>query len=344
MKFLKFPLLLLAVTPLFFTSCDDEGDVDDPISIREVDAFTSTNTDGEILTFDFSDLDDDPNVTNKRNTVAYADADGIYYNDFKDLLIQVSRTDNKVYVYEDFKDAEAGAAVTPDFESEEGLFSNARGITFGRDRIIVAQDGNDANNNVNKLVVFNLDDKRPVLRNTFTVDINLWGIFYDDNDLYVISDNTSDVAIYKDFFDNETDGDLTPTMTVTIEGLVRTHGLTFSDADDELMILTDVGDAASDSDGQVIFIRDFDDKSEAAGDGGTIALADQIVIRGEGTFLGNPVDVDYDQLTERIFVSERKTDGGRLLVFDRPETSGNPAPIYNTTVPGISSLALDLGL
>ena len=346
MKFLKFPLILLAFTALFFTACDKDDEID--LDLRDVDLFTSSNTSGTIETYDFSEIndDDDMTVTSKSNTVPYADADGIYYDDSNDRLIQVSRTDNRVYAYNDFKDLADGAAATPSLSGPEGAFTNARGITFGRNRVIVAQDGNDANNNENKIIIFNVEDDRITLRNTYTVDFNLWGVHVEDETLYAIEDNSNRVAVFNEIFDN-LDGAITPSKVVAIEGIVRTHGLHFSDAiGEDLMILTDVGSADSDNDGKIIFIEDFDDLLDNTENNGTIALSEQMVISGQNTQLGNPVDVEWDHLQNQVFVAERKRDGGLVLVFDMPENTGttSPTPIFSRASPGIASVALDLGL
>ncbi len=334
----------MALTPFFFTSCDDE-EVDDDIinNLREADLFTSSNTSGEIMTFDFSDKD---NITSFKNTVPYADADGIYYDDSGDVFFQINRTDNRVEAFEEFKKAGEGASITPTFSSPAGEFTNGRGLAFSRNRVIVAQDGNDDNGNENKIVVYDYDDDDGfTLRSTHTVDFNLWGIFAEDDDVYAVIDNSSEIAYFDEFYDLE-EGAVTPTKVVSIEGLVRTHGIHFSEVQGERVILTDVGDADSDSDGAIIVIEDFDDKVNDAAQNGVIALSDQVRFAGSNTFLGNPVDVEYDHITDRIYVAERKTDGGLLLVFDVDdnENGGNVTPMYNANVAGISSVALDLGL
>jgi len=320
---------------------DDDIDID----LREVDLITSSNTSGEVATFDFSDIDD---VSSIAVNVPYEDADGVYYDDSGDVLFQINRSGNTVVAYEDFKKLDNGVTAAPTFSSPANVFSNGRGLAFSRGRVIIAQDGNDSNGNQNKLIVMDYDDDNGfTLRNVFTVDFNLWGIFADGDDVYAIVDNSSDVAYFNEFYDNETDGAIVPSRMVTIEGLTRTHGIHFSDSENETVILTDIGDAAEGDDGALILIKDFDDKVlNAEANGGVISTADQIRFAGSNTQLGNPVDVEYDSVSERIYVAERKTAGGMLLVFDydENENGGNIAPLYKTSVAGISSVALDTGL
>jgi hypothetical protein len=106
------------------------------------------------------------------------------------------------------------------------------------------------------------------------------------------------------------------------------------------MVLTDVGAAASDSDGGVIVINNFSSVFSSTANNGTISTANQIRIYGPNSMLGNPVDVAYDNVTKMIYVAERANGGGRVLTFSVPSTSGDYAPVMNRLEPGCAAVFL----
>ena len=229
----------------------------------------------------------------------------------------------------------SGASLTPTFGTAD--FFNARGVASDGDKLVVVQDGDSTiNENKNRLIVYNITGNGVNLLRSHDVDFNLWGIELEDGRLYAIEDNSSNIAIFEDFFDNE-DGTVTPDKVITVPGLVRTHGLHFED-DGDLMLLTDVGDAGSDIDGAIFVIDNFKQKMNELDDGGSFQQTDLKTIKGSTTLLGNPVDIAYDADMRRIYVAERAKDGGRVLGFDYPETSNSDTPVLNVAVPGAASL------
>ncbi|GAA4056074.1 hypothetical protein [Flavobacterium chungnamense] len=156
--------------------------------------------------------------------------------------------------------------------------------------------------------------------------------------MYATADLTGDIVVFENFFSNPS-GTITPTKRVTIQGLVRTHGIAFS-AVDNRMILTDVGSAASDSDGGLIVINNFSSVLAATPNMGTIATSSQIRLYGPNSTLGNPVDVSYDDLTEQVYVAERLNAGGKLLTFNLPTANGDATPTMSRQEAGISSVYL----
>ena len=135
------------------------------------------------------------------------------------------------------------------------------------------------------------------------------------------------------------DGSITPTKRVSIAGITRTHGITYS-ASDDVLVMTDIGLAAGGAiDGGINVIQDFSSVIEATTDGGTIGLTDQNIIEGISTLMNNPIDVAYDHKTKTVFVSDIAT--GAVLGFSNAlTTSGNVAPDINNTLTSASSLYL----
>ena len=339
MKDLKFLTLGLLSFGLLATSCDDDESITDDLA--DTDLYVSSNTSSKITVIDFQDLG---NVTEMTFNVPYEDADGIAFKERGDDIFQVSRSDNRIYRFDSVDDLNDGATLTAAGQSLDDIFSNARGLVLKGDDLWVAQDGNDDNDNQNRLFKFEVDDDEIRLRKSYDVSYNLWGIAEEDGDLYAIIDNSNRLAVFEDF-GSEEDGLLVADYIYTVEGITRTHGIHINDSDN-ILLLTDIGDAGSDSDGGIHIIEGFKDRLEGARENanGVIEADQQKVIFGNNTQLGNPVDIDYDPDRDHIFIAERATDGGKVLVFENPETSGNPAPVVSRNVAGASSIALDYGL
>ncbi|MEM1327657.1 MAG: fasciclin domain-containing protein, partial [Bacteroidota bacterium] len=297
--------------------------------------FASSNTSGTIGVYE---LGENGAVSMSTIDGAPMDADGIYYDTETDVLYQLSRTDNVVNAYSNVSSGtpELTATSTSDF-------SNGREIAISGNRLVVAQDANEGNGMQNRLVVYEFSPTAIELVASYDVTINLWGIHAVEDDLIAIVDNSSDVAIYGGFFDNEeTSGTLNVSRLVTVEGLVRTHGVTY-DADEDVMYLTDVGEASSDSDGAIIVIDDFSavidqEDDDDMDDDNLIDSDEQVRVAGSATLLGNPVDIAYDTENEVIYVAERANGGGRILGFAVPSESGNVEPIYSDDFAGASAV------
>jgi Domain of unknown function (DUF4331)/Secretion system C-terminal sorting domain len=265
------------------------------------------------------------------------DADGIYYDEANDVLYQLNRTGNVINAYSDVANNIANGTTPPLTATSSSDFTNGREITVMNGKLVVAQDAATTNGNLNKLLVYNASATSITLDVVYDVSINLWGIQAAGTTLFAVVDNSSNVAVFDDFF-TQPAGTLMPTRTVTIEGLIRTHGLHYISAIDE-MLLTDIGDAAITTDGAILSIANW---SEASADD-FVSSSEQIRVSGAATLLGNPVDIDVDIDGEIIYVAERATDGGRLLGFavsSIPATGGNIAPTYNEVFAGISAVTL----
>jgi len=328
----KLLMLLLALTAISFTSCDDDDDEILGIDLSDDGTLVlSSNSSGLV---GIVDVEDSP-LEIETFPAAGMDSDGIFYADNGDRIYQVNRSNNTLVAYEDVLD---------DINDNEGInvlstsssdFSNGRGLAVAGRRYVVAQDANDDNDNTDKFVVYEDSEGSGLTRlRTYETNINLWGLQYVGDKMYAIVDNSDSVAIFDNFFGNADNATIEPDSYIRIDGLVRTHGIQY-DEDDDIMILTDVGDADSDDDGAVFIIKNFSSFS------GDTATADNYTkISGSNTLLGNPVDVDYDEDTDRIYVAERKRDGGLLLVFSADAT-GEVAPVASLPFAGISSLWLN---
>lgn len=327
-KLLITSAFLLAI----FTSCDNSDS--EKTNSAEAILFTSSNTSGKIT---YQDLLSSSAMV-KSFTIASIDAEGVSYNSDTDAVIVASRTNNKLETYTGIK--EAVKAGTDNLKlALSGLnteFNNARETAVSGSVVIVAQDQLASNGMINKLFVYNKTATGFTLVKTFTTDFKLWGIHLNGNDLYAVADLTGDIVLFKDYMNNAS-GNIVATKRVTIAGLVRTHGITYSSSDDT-MILTDVGSATSGTDGGLIFIKNFTSVFNSTASAGTIAQTSQIRIYGPNSLLGNPVDVAYDSVTKKIYVAERLNASGEVLTYTYPTSSGDFAPTNVRLEAGVTSV------
>lgn len=321
-----------AVLALSLSSCSNDNN--DSMSNPELTIVTSSNTSGKVTYIDLLK----PSAMVSSFTISSLDAEGISYDSSTDNMIVASRTNNRLESYSGVKSAAASGAtsLTLSFSGSNLDFTNARETAVSGDKVIVVQDQLASNNLVNKLLVYQKTAMGFTLLNSYTTGFKLWGIHIEGNDLYAVVDLTSDIVQFKNFMSNAS-GPITATKRVTIEGLVRTHGITYS-AMDNLMILTDVGSATSDTDGGLVYINNFNSVFAATANMGTIAMSSQVRIYGPNSQLGNPVDVGYDSVTNITYVAERLNGGGKVLSFSKATMSGDATPLTVRTESGVTSI------
>ncbi len=311
-----------------FVSCDKD-DVSNGAMKEEPksDLYTSSNSSGSISVFNVLS----PSAVSANTlSVSGADADGIYYDQAADRIIQFDRSNKKLNAYNNA--SSLTGTIIPSFSIDVAA-ANGREISVNNNTVVLASSSDSA------LFVFNVGDNAFTLEKSHKIGFESWGIQLVGNTLYAVVDKTSDLAVFNNYTAMAS-GDITPSKRFTVEGIVRTHGLHFVESKD-MMIMTDVADAASDSDGAVHVISGFTNKMVATSNGGTLALSDQVRISGPNTSLGNPVDVAYDLNNDIIYVAERKTQGGLLLGFDLPTSNNMDMPRYTEVVAGVSAVYMN---
>lgn len=316
---------------LSLSSCSNDND---SMKNPELTLVTSSNTSGKVSYVNLLE----PSAMVNSFTISSLDAEGISYDPETDNIIVASRTNNRLEAYSGVKAAAVSGAtsLTLAFNGSNLDFTNARETAVSGDKVIVAQDQLASNGLVNKLFVYQKTSTGFTLLKTYTTDFKLWGIHMEGDDLFAVVDLTADIVVFEDFMSNAS-GNITASKRVSIEGLVRTHGITYS-AKDKLMVLTDVGLAASDSDGGLVFIKDFMSVFASTANMGTIAMNKQIRIYGPNSQLGNPVDVAYDHVTNTTYVAERLNGGGKVLSFAKATTSVDATPLTVRTEAGVTSI------
>ena len=331
-KLTRLGIMMVFGTVLFTACSDDDGEVTEE-NIEGSQLFASNNSDGNVTVYDLVSGE----VTTLTTTSTAAE--GIYYDDDTDEVIQASRSSNQLNVYGSISSFLLSAVITADFSSSSDLES-PRDIAVNDDFIVVSDnadvDGNDMTAD-GRLFIYSRSNGQVTLRNIVTTDFATWGIEFVGDELYCVVDKTNELAVYTNFTaSNTSDAVVSPSKRIAIEGIVRTHGLAY---DNGTMILTDIGDAAIDTDGGFHIISSFDSKFDAVADGDTLAVAgNQIRVAGSSTAMGNPVGAEYDAASNTVFIAEAANGGGRVLAFSNAESGGDIMPSINNSLSSASSL------
>jgi hypothetical protein len=318
---------LMAASSIYFSSDETDGNTGDETIGQRSWIFATNNANGDVNVYDGQG---GLQVTFTTESEA---SEGIYYSALNDFVMQASRSNLRLEYYGGFSGISDGSTVNADFVSSTDLMS-PREIAVRGDRVVVSDNGE------NKFYIYCYDGSSFKLISTLITNCNLWGITFKGDDLLAVVDQSNDLAIYNDFLENnKTDGVVAPDKQITIEGIVRTHGIDYSESDD-VLVMTDIGDTANaTTDGGFQVIQDFSTKLEATADGSSIARADQTRVAGPSTLLGNPIDIAYDNDTKTVFIAE--VGNGKILGFsDVLNESGDVAPAVNNDLMAASSIYL----
>lgn len=332
-------LTLCTLLSIFAIACssDDNGNGNGGEANLESRLYASNNSDGNVTRYD---VNDDSSFDSNTLLTLSLNSEGIYYDATTDQVTQASRTLLQLNTYADASISADGATVNVTASSSADLVSPRDLAVSGN--IYVVSDNSDADGNPatadGRLFVYTKTGSNFTLRNVVTVNFKVWGIEFVGNDLYAVVDTTSDIAVFTNFASsNTTDATVAASKRVTVEGITRTHGIAF---DGGTMVLTDIGDADSDTDGGFHVITNFQSKFDAIANGGTLSVADQTRVSGVLTLLGNPVAAEYDAENQIVYIAERANGGGRVVSFTNIEAGGNVGPTMNATLSGASSLYL----
>jgi len=290
---------------------------------RRSELYVTSNATGNITKYSITG---DSTVTFSTPSAA---AEGIYYDADNDLLVQASRSNLQLEAYADISTYMADASIVTAYTGNADLAS-PRELAVNGSTYVVSDNGS------NKFFVYSKNGDSFSLTNTVQLNFPVWGITFKGNDLYAVVDTTNDLAVFYDFINTATDGMMSPSKRVSIEGIVRTHGITY-DGTDDVLVMTDIGDAANATDdGGFHIIDNFSDKFETLSDGEMITLAMQTRVAGPSTGLGNPIDVAYDSKENAVYISE--VGNGTVLGFTAIGSGGDLTPSFKMDLAGASSL------
>ncbi len=318
---------LMAASSIYFSSDETDGDIGNETVGQRSLLYATSTANGNISVYDGM------GALLKTVTSESEASEGIYYSALYDFVTQASRSNLQLEYYGGFSGIADGSMATADFVSSADLVS-PREIAVSGDKVVVSDNGE------NKFYIYSFNGSSFTLTSTLITNCNLWGITFKGDDLLAVVDISSDLAVYEDFIANNTsDGVIVPSKQITIEGIVRTHGIDYSEADD-VLVMTDIGDAAdANTDGGFQVIQNFSAKLDATSDGSSIALSDQTRVAGASTLMGNPIDVAYDNKTKTVFIAE--VGNSKILGFsDVLNASGDVAPAINNDLMSASSIYL----
>lgn len=338
MKKIKFllPIFTISLLLISCTNEDDGGGSGDPVPLPILaTVYATSNTNKAIAVYDFT-----PNGIALSSVLTGSDDnEGIFYDGEADELTVVSRTQSVINTFSNVENTGNNNTLNL-FLSSDSVLESPRDIAV-LDNVYIVSDNADVDGDPNtddgRFFVFLRDANGYTLRNIVTVNYAVWGIELIGNDLYTVVDKTSDVAVLKNFISTyTTDVTATPDKQITIEGITRTHGIAENGG---FVVLTDIGDAANESDGGFNFINGFVAKFDATPNGETLAFAgNQVRVSGALTQLGNPVAVEYESTSQTVFIAERANDGGKVLFFNEFGAGGNITPTLSSPFAGASSL------
>ncbi len=185
--------------------------------------------------------------------------------------------------------------------------TSPKGIEIVGDQgaLIIADVGNDST--AASLVVISTNagsNAMPMFTVMNTGDAAIWDTDYDAvNDRLYAAGTGGDVLVYDDFF--AMGASAVPTRSfrpAASETTSNIHGIAYDEASDTVLA-TDVGDAASATDGSFYII---DNASTASG-----AVTPVATVSGASSMLGNPVDIAFDGSS--AYIAEKSNDA--VLVY-----------------------------
>lgn len=291
---------LTSASSIYFSSDETDGNTGMATANTRTQLYVTNNSDGNVSVYDAT------GALIKSVMTESSASEGIFYSATNDALIQASRSEMRLEYYSDFSGTMDGDSATTDFTGDDELASPREIAVFGN-KVVVSD------NDMHMFYVYSFDGSSFTLESTLDPGFNVWGITFKGGDLIAVVDGSSDIAVFNDFLDNDMDGSITADKRITVQGIVRTHGIDYSEADD-VLVMTDIGDAANGTDdGGFQVIQDFSSKLDDVSDGGSIAMSDQTRVSGGATLLGNPIDIAYDHKTQTVFISE--VGNGKVLAF-----------------------------
>ena len=336
----KLVVAMAMVASTLVVSCNDNGD-DNNLIMGEVklSLFASNNSNGNITVYDVTSSQD---ISSKTLVTSSTAADGVYYDSESESVFQASRSGNSLEGFVNINSILGGASISVGVTGSSDMMS-PREVAVNGNLYVVADNADvdgDMNTPDGTLYIYEMTNGSFTLRNTVVTDFKLWGITFNGNDLYAVVDATNELAVFSNFLSNTTNASISASKRIAIEGIVRTHGITY-DVGSDVLVMTDIAMASNgQDDGGFHIIKDFSNKLNATQNGGMISLANQTRVAGSNTMMGNPVDVAYDADSEIVYIAEAGNGGGRILAFNNIGSGGNISPMFNSDLMAASSVYL----
>ncbi|MGA8853099.1 MAG: hypothetical protein WB492_02870 [Christiangramia sp.] len=327
-------IFLLSI--LFLTySCNKDDSLNGNVETSRIAHLYVTTHNGEVKRYDINS-----GVVTNYN-IGSTDLEGIFFSNTDDTFTVVSRSSGRLESYANISTLGSGGTI-----GVEATGLGPAGLESPRDLAVngnfyVVSDNTDLDEDEvtpeGRIFVYTKNESGFTLRNVVTTKFKVWGLTFVGDDLYAAVDETNKIAVYRNFISTNTlNRIITADKIVGIQGLVRSHGMDFENG---TMVLSDIGESESASDGGLHIIQDFESKFSDAVNGGFIEIDKQLRISGANTLLGNPVNLVYDSAYNVIFVAEALNNGGRIMAFnDATSVSGNISPDLKYDLPAASSV------
>ncbi|MEJ7780696.1 MAG: hypothetical protein WKF68_14025 [Daejeonella sp.] len=336
MKHQNFLLLISLLPGIFLPACKKDDNEPQSQSIVSRLYVSNADTDAAVLNtliFDPADQETlkEPYAFNSQ----LPDGNGILFDPFSGIVFQVSRQNKNVRTFTVNTDGSLAEVAKTSFIDQS--LTSAREMAFDRARKILYI----ASNADSSIYVYN---DAHTLTGTVTASKKLklngqpWGIHLDNDRLFVVIDQArAEVQLFEGA-SSLVVGTIIPTKRIILSGAKRLHGITYSSARDAL-ILTDIGEATQtgfNSDGAIHIIDSASTKFTAT----SSLISPTRTISGSSTGLGNPVDVAWDDRTDKdlIYIAEKANK--KILIFKFANT-GNIAPVGYSLLTSPEALYLD---
>ena len=309
--------IFLLISGALFSGCTKDKNEPLPQSAISRLYVSNADTDASVMNTMIFDPADGAKLENPYGFDSkLPDGNGILFDPFSGTVFQIGREAKNIKTFTVNTD---GSLTGKGSFVDDGLLS-AREIAFDRTRKML-------------YVSSNIDSAIYVYAGIDTINGNAkankkiklkggqpWGIHLENDNLFVVLDQGKVEVQLFETASALAVGTLEPTKKITIAGARRLHGITYSAAQD-VLILTDIGDASSGLDGSIYIIEGAAAKFTPGG----AQITPTRVISGQATQLGNPVDVAFDARTDKglIYVAEKANK--KILVF-KVADSGNVAP------------------
>lgn len=325
--------IFILFSAYMFLSCSNDEVQNRSVQTSQVAKLYATTHGGEVRQYDIN--------TGQVTTFSLmsSDAEGVYFED--DSFTVVSRIPGRLETYNQIGIYEAGNRIELEADILGSVhLQSPRDLAVSENYFVVSDNTDldlDETTSEGRIFIYVKNENGFQLRNVVTTRFKVWGLDFIGQDLYAAVDETNKIAVFRNFLStNAINGTITANKIIAFQGLVRSHGL---DYENGTMVLSDIGEPESKTDGGLHIIENFDEKFNSAPNGGFIESDQQLRIAGNNTLLGNPVNIIYDNAYNVIFVAEAANNGGRVLAFNNATSvSGNISPDLQYQLPGVSSV------
>ncbi|WP_159039863.1 hypothetical protein [Christiangramia fulva] len=334
---MKFSLIGILCGILLITSisCSSDENPNGDIKLASKAYLFATTVNGIVKRYDINDGSNKPSINISSTSASKIIAEGIA--SFAVLSLEPGRIES--YENLSIPDKTGSIDANTDFTSTV-TFQHPTDLEKSEGFYVVSDttdfDG-DLQTEEGRILIFKKSETGFEIRNMVLTDFKVVGMEFVGEDLYVIKSHSNKVAVFRNFLDSyQVFSRAVAEKTVRIEGALQLSSLDFENG---TMFLADMGDPGINGDGAIHSITGFESKFVNTPGSNIIPAVGQLVISGNNTQLGNPVDIKYDASYNAVFVAEAASAGGRIIAFNRADSvEGNISPDLSYKLSGVTSV------